>query len=391
MSYKDKKWLEQQLKHGKSLSQIARECGVYNSTIWRWAIKFGLIKSRTKSNSLSSQIEGTIKDKIIKLYREGFTIREIARLYNIKETYLATLLQQWGIKKDSYIDFQDTKTIDYNDVERLWSIAEEYSRALERIDKRQKEAKIKIQSKDNYILLVFLGDMHIGSRFTDYRRLREDIEMISNTPNVYAILMGDMYENIVLRELWTARDNVMTPKIQVELVKDVIRKISHKLLAILIGDHEMFSEYGSNRTIIDELLTSLSCPFLGFGGLLHLQYNTINYKIAIAHRYRYNSSFNLTHVAKRFLDREYDADICVIAHTHLADIEEFPLRGRYRIAVRTGTYKLYDTYLASKGLNRLEEVLTPCIILRGDKFEMMPFIDIRKGINVVSKLNNSGG
>src|SRR5690606_33104917 len=43
-------------------------------------------------------------------------------------------------------------------------------------------------------LINFIGDIHTGSPYTDYRRVEREIETIIETPRSYVMLMGDLVD-----------------------------------------------------------------------------------------------------------------------------------------------------------------------------------------------------
>jgi len=403
----DRGLFEALLNDGKSLLEIARLTGLSYTTVRKYAIRWGLWKPRSsgKRTKMRETLEAK-KEEIIDAYlNKGFTIKELAEIHSVKPSTIEYVLREWGVlgKKKGWhkcrvevakrkVSFPDKKQFDREKTaEELWNLAIERQRKLEKMDVRQKYATIEVSTPSRYIAIVFLSDLHVGSRYCDYARLKEDIELIASNPDVYAFLLGDLYDNFVIPDMKKTYDEIFTPSEQVELCLDVARKLGNSLLVLLAGDHDMFSVYMADYSIVREILSILDCVYLGFGGLVTLRINDrVEYRIAVAHRYRYNSTLNLTHTAKRYLEREYDADVSVIAHGHVADIEEAPMRGRYRIFIRTGTYKLYDRYLALKGYNEVWSVKIPVVIFNTREHEMLPFLDIRKAIKVLDALNRQG-
>jgi len=390
--YKDREWLSEQIKAGRTLTSIARECGVNPSTIFRWTRKLGIIKP--SENPLISY------EELKRLYLDlELSFSQIANLLTykwerkepIKPSYVKWLTEKYGLigKKKLNIEHDIVEYVDRKErsIEEVWKATIEHQKRRKEYEIVQKEATINISTQEAWILLVFMSDLHVGSRFTDYEALYKHVNLISETPNVYVFLLGDLHDNFVIPTMNRTWDSIITPKEQKYMCKDIATKLKGKVLVSLIGDHEMFSEYMANYNIVDDIVDILNCVFLGFGGLVYLRVNDIEYKIGIRHRYRYNSSLNLTHTVKRMLEREFDADIGVIAHGHVADIEQAPLRGRYRVFIRSGTYKPEDRYLQLKGFDGVVGTKVPCVLLSSKSKKAITFLDLETAIETLKALN----
>jgi len=389
--YRDREWLEQKfVNEGLTVKQIAELCNVPSGTVKEWVMKYRLRPKREKKEM----------ELLHELYiRKNLSIAEIERITGWSEGSIRYKLRKYGLsgrkrrentasRPQFIVEDKMECTMTEDD---LWKAVMEKQKLIEKLEQRQTSASIRVLSDSEYIALVLFADLHVGSAYTDYRQLREDIELVAETPSCYALLLGDLMDNFVIREMDGKWDDILSPRLQRELCRFVVEKLRPKLLAVLAGDHETFSDWVADYDFIEEIVRGLEGVYMGFGGLLRLQVGEVEYRVAIAHRYRFNSSFNLTHTVKRMLEREWDADIGVVAHGHVADIEEAVMRGQYRILVRTGTYKLYDSYLARKGYWEVKEVRVPVILLNSREKEMIPFLDLRKGLKVLEALNSTGG
>jgi len=387
--YKDREWLEQKYVYeGLSIQEIAKLCNVPRTTVNEYVIKYRLKPKR----------EFREMQQLKELYlNRNLSVKEIARITGLSEEAIRYRLRKYNLtrkerkQKSRPLFLVEDKVENTMSEEDIWNAVLEKQKLVEKLEQRQSSASIRVLSDSEYIALVLLADLHVGSAYTDYRQLREDVELIANTPSCYVLLLGDMMDNFVVKEMDGKWDEILSPRLQRELCRIVVEKLRPKLLAILAGDHESFSDWVADYEFVEEIARELEGVYMGYGGLLRLQVGDVEYRIAIAHRYRFNSSLNLTHTVKRMLEREWDADIGVVAHGHVADIEEAVMRGQYRILVRTGTYKMYDTYLARKGLWEVKEDRVPVILLNSKRRGMIPLLDLRKGLKVLEALNSTGG
>ena len=83
---------------------------------------------------------------------------------------------------------------------------------------------------------------------------------------------------------------------------------------------------------------------------------------------------------------EVDFDVGVLEHGHVPDMEEFFYKGKRRIAIKAGSYKiLWDNYADRKGFLGIK-AMNPTVILNPCTYEMLPFLDMRDAIKVLKAL-----
>ncbi|HET6576479.1 MAG TPA: hypothetical protein VFG68_22960 [Fimbriiglobus sp.] len=83
--------------------------------------------------------------------------------------------------------------------DRVWR--REEGRSARAIRKAQQSATFRWTAPGKNLLLAFISDMHIGPGTPcDFRRMREDAELIRDTPGCYAVLAGDQVDNHCLDE-----------------------------------------------------------------------------------------------------------------------------------------------------------------------------------------------
>jgi transposase-like protein len=92
----DRRWLESQLRAGKSLEQVGRETGRHGSTIAYWARKYGL---RTAGADRFAARGAPDRGRLEALAAEGATLTEIARELDRSVATVRHWLRRWEIDR----------------------------------------------------------------------------------------------------------------------------------------------------------------------------------------------------------------------------------------------------------------------------------------------------
>lgn len=86
--------------------------------------------------------------------------------------------------------------------------------------------------------IIPISDVHIGDKLSNLKMLKEVLQTIKDTPNVYTILNGDLC-NIGLK---TSKTDVysedLTPMEQILYLTELLEPIKDKILVIGTGNHE---------------------------------------------------------------------------------------------------------------------------------------------------------
>jgi len=243
-----------------------------------------------------------------------------------------------------------------------------YRRAVEEF-RRLREAAHRLHGEIRFdrgpILLVFAGDQHIGSPGCDIERAFAEAALVRNTVATYAIVLGDVVDNYVVRGLLHL--NTRTPITileQWELARSYLASFGGKLLACVSGNHDAWTYLLAGVDYLQEVLP---------GGTLYSReemrlkvwVGEAVYRIWLRHKWRGVSIYNQTHGqerAARFSDAGYD--LYVGAHTHVGGLyREFILHGRRRAAIQVGTYKLHDEYALEEGYPPHDESTAVGVVL----------------------------
>lgn len=210
---------------------------------------------------------------------------------------------------------------------------------------------------DDYALLVFFGDTHIGG-FIDADRLEADIARMAETPRVFPIFMGDAIDNYKTHGKAASglyATAIPNPADQFAIAKLVLEPLKGRMLAFLAGNHDDGWDYkAAGIARIPDLADHLETPYVSEAGAsLKLGVGGERYVVNVKHQWRGMSVLNKSNVTRRMWDEfpEWEnADAVCIGHFHELDVHDTSKRGRPVKLLRSGTYKhLMDGYAESGG------------------------------------------
>jgi len=203
------------------------------------------------------------------------------------------------------------------------------------------------------IEIVPIGDIHIGSRAHKGRHFRRTVDYVAAGKNRYWVYMGDGPDN-AMPGSHGLDEQVMLPTEQIKALAGHFKKISSKLIAAVIGNHEQRSIRHAlldPTALLMQTLGGLD-RYLGVGGLCRIVVGKQVYHLAIHHGCRYSKANKFTEFDDRKLIHP-DADLLMLGHTHHLGSEEIITlsldeQGKEYAKpiyyVRTGTYQGYADY-----------------------------------------------
>lgn len=124
-----------------------------------------------------------------------------------------------------------------------------------------------------------MGDLHIGDGCCDYKSIRERIERIKDTPNLYCTLGGDLMDTAIASSIGDTYGANLQPKEQLSQCCKIFEPIKDKILAVLPGNHEnrVYKSDGIDMTeimcaqlgILDRYTPTTALLFVRFGKESH--------------------------------------------------------------------------------------------------------------------------
>ena len=276
---------------------------------------------------------------------------------------------------------------DEKDFDGLWHALETYQEKAHKLSTRQDPIRVEIQDKSP-VILAFLADLHIGAVSGRYGQMRSRIDLIADTPHCYMISCGATTDNYLPQ--WHASgqfEEICPPELQKRLIEYIFSRLGkrRKVLALVQGCHDEASHITDYFDFTKYLGEKLEVANLEFGGLIQLLHGTQHYDVYVRHKYRFGSSFNLTHTVKRMREQLGDFDIGVVAHNHQAAIEQLPMSDKSRIFIRPGSFKGTDRYARQLGFVDTGAQV-PSVIIYPDRRKMLPFLNLADAVTVLNNI-----
>jgi hypothetical protein len=220
------------------------------------------------------------------------------------------------------------------------------------------------------------------------------MEMIRQEPFAYMALLSNTIDNYI----WPGGmfgELISTPE-QQDTIKQFAHDYKEKIIAI-VGSrcHEGWTTdkvgINPNELMFRELIDD-GTAWLSKGGTVELKVGDITYSLGLVHKARFHSSLNLTNANKRMIDLRWPVDISVIAHHHVASIEQTTRwEGPYKkdvVFIRTGTYKIKDAYSELEGFGQ-GQVGGVMVVLFPYVKKIVPFFRIEDGMEYLKLIRGA--
>ena len=384
-----------------SISEIRQEFGIHKSTIYEWVKKLNL--SKIDRSSFMAHVKGKRPQGELELneFRNNWadlSKQELTKKYNVTWSTLRQWASDFEANRDVNTNKRRLEKLEYINSEKALQNREmpEYEELIDLAIKNSELigqylfTPVIIETEivtDKPIGLTFTADWHLGHMGVDYIQFGIDVNLIEQTDGLYCYAGGDLRENIIEAGKIESSLNQQPILWQNMLFIRTIEKLKSKIVALGSGTHD-WDTYITGMDRLAELAKSLKIVYTDVGGLLKLTVGNQVYNIFRTHKFKFHSQFNLTHACKQLWRLgEYDADIIVIEHRHVAAYESFFGHGIERIGIRTGTYKISDDYARKEGFYGLS-VKSPTVILFPNVRKMIPFLDIDNAIPYLKTVRN---
>jgi hypothetical protein len=218
----------------------------------------------------------------------------------------------------------------------------------------QNEAEVRIHSAWP-IAIAFLGDLHIGSVFSNVKEIFRKKKIIEETPGMYAVFMGNLVDNAIPAQFPSNMlYNTINPDKQIVVTRKILEELNEQgkvIGAVTSPCHEGWSAKHAGQDV-NALLHGFegrNYPVLENGGRLHVVVGEQEYVGALYHQVGpFNSHFNETHPLKQLnrLTQNQEMDFLAAGHHHVGEVDmtyEGVGEHRKQVAfIRTGSEKGTD-------------------------------------------------
>lgn len=273
-------------------------------------------------------------------------------------------------------------------VEDVWKREEE--RSSRSIRKAKEASTFRWTAPSGTLLLTFISDMHIGPGTPcDFKRMREDAELIRDTPGCYAVLAGDQVDNHIKHRSAVLASRSQ-PEDQYRLFEYYLRILGDKCLVVTSGNHDDWTNQIAGVDVLGRIVRERRVFYSPDEAWLEIKVGGQDYIVGVRHQYRFGSAFNQTHTVKQWLrlgPREFD--IGCIGHHHEAAIEQHIYRDKFRWVCRPGSYQITSSYSRQFGFNHSIPTC-PTFVLHGDEHGIDGFKSIRSLKKAYSVMRSLG-
>ena len=216
--------------------------------------------------------------------------------------------------------------------------------------------------------IVFLGDVHHGSKYSDTEAFIKTLNKIKADKNIKVILMGDLIENASALSVGSGvYEQTMNPAEQVKEICAVLMPIKKQILYMHRGNHEERSFRFSGFDIGQSIADSLGVPYVKNMCLTDIDSGKQTYRIYTWHGY---GSSQTSAGRIRILQKQaevFSADALFMGHVHELYSTTLPKReivnGKFQDVfnhyVLTGAYLKWDESYAEQHGYRMVKMGCP--------------------------------
>jgi hypothetical protein len=234
----------------------------------------------------------------------------------------------------------------------------------------QNKARIRIPSNLPIGIMV-TADWHAATVGTDVRWLFDRAALVRDTPRLFCVGVGDMFDNPIKHRGGAINDVAD----QLRLLDLLVEEYGGKMLGTTSGNHDDWSKVlaGCDHLLAlatrhkihyapDELIWDVEIvdPF-------DADHVTATWTIATRHQYRRQSTLNPLHGCWRWLEEEVATweripDVVALAHNHMAAVGVNNYKGKDVWGVRMGSAQVDSAYARAKGFQGFRPT-APVVVL----------------------------
>jgi len=270
---------------------------------------------------------------------------------------------------------------------------EEHIEAIKRMDRlvafhQRTPSEITIEVKtDKPIVRAVMADEHLGMFGVDYDSFEADVNFVQNEPLIKINKGGDGYQNIIQPSKMGSGHNQTPISVQKGLYVLTLEKLKDKIDTIRTGNHNYWDTLSTGEDWDMEITRKIKLVYLKHYAVVYYKVGKMVYPWLMMHKSRYNSSFNLTHNCKQNQRMYFPrARVVVAEHHHIAEMNQYRYDEKECVAIRTGTYAVYDDFAQQNGFFGAH-VSNPAVVMFPNEDKLVGFKDMRDAVTYVKGLN----
>ncbi len=218
---------------------------------------------------------------------------------------------------------------------------------------------ITLEDKNEPLLIVPIGDVHLGNINCDIKKFKETVEYIKNKKNCYTILMGDLAEAILTTDRRFDPETV-APEFrdrigdlafaEFESLKEILLPIKDKILVAIRGGHEDVLKLKYNVDFHGWLMKELRVQDGGYASFLvikldrkqgfHCENVTFLLHHGVVASRKTGSKINFI----ESLASDFDFDVACLGHSH-----DLFVTSRVKLSVAGSKIKERKIYFVQTG------------------------------------------
>jgi Fe2+ or Zn2+ uptake regulation protein len=240
---------------------------------------------------------------------------------------------------------------------------------------------------DRPIVRAVSADWHLGAFGFDYISFKRDIDDFCEMP-LKVNVGGDKSHNIIQASKIGSSHNQNPISVQKGTVYLTLEKLAEakSIDSVRSGNHDYWQALLEGEDWDREITRKIRLLYMKHFGVINYKVGNMVYPWLMLHKARYNSNFNLTHCCKQYQRMYYPkARVVSIEHQHVAAIEQYQYDNQECVAIRTGTYNVYDDYAQQNGFFGAH-VCNPAVVMWPDKDKIVGFKDFRDAVTYVKGL-----
>jgi len=159
-----------------------------------------------------------------------------------------------------------------------------------------------------------------------------------------------------------------------------LKKLKEAIDTLRTGNHNYWSALAEGEDWDAEIARKIKLLYMKHFGVVNYKVGDFVYPWLMLHKGRFNSSFNLTHTCKQY-QRMYfpKARVVVTEHHHTAAIEQYRYDEKECVAIRPGTYAVWDDYAQQNGYFG-SHVANPTVVMFPKEDKIIGFKDMRDAV-----------
>jgi len=269
---------------------------------------------------------------------------------------------------------------------------EEHIETMQRMDnliafhhRTPSEVTIEVKT-DKPIVRATTADWHLGMFGVDLASFQNDVYYIRDEPLLKVNIGGDGYHNIIQASKVGSGHNQTPISVQRGLYVLTLEELQNSIDTVRTGNHNYWEVLLTGEDWDREITRKIKLLYLKHYAVVYYKVGKMVYPWLMMHKSRYNSSFNLTHNCKQNQRMHFPkARVVVAEHQHIAAVEQYQYDGKECIAIRPGTYAVYDDYAQQNGYFGAH-VCNPAVVMFPNEDKLVGFKDMRDAVTYVKGL-----